>query len=240
MDPIERIAFQYLRQRGIDDHEVEFEPDGNVPPDFLVRGRVAVEVRRLNQNEQTADGPRGVQTTPTWQSVSQFVKTIGPPASDESWWVLLRILRRPAKLKSLKKAIGAKLAAFRQWPHRHEKHTHRFAVDGLRLELSRANGPHPSFFVPAGVLDRRVGGFILSELIRNIPICVEEKRKKVSPYRDNYPEWWLVLVDHVHGHLEPYEEQELRSHVRVPADWDRVVLVSASDPRRSLEFCPAP
>jgi len=60
----ERIAFEHLRQRGVDAQDIEFEPDGNVTPDFLVRGEVAVEVRRLNQHGQTPDGPRGVQTTP--------------------------------------------------------------------------------------------------------------------------------------------------------------------------------
>lgn len=238
MDLTESIAFQYLRQRGIDDREVEFEPDGNVPPDFLVRGEVAVEVRRLNQNEKTPGGTRGVQTIPTRQSVSEFVKTIGPPAPEESWWVRVTILRRPASLKSLKRSIRSELAAFLEWPDRHDEHTHRFTVGGLRLELSRANGPHPSVFVPASFVDRRVGGFVLSELMRNIPICVEEKREKVSQYRARYPEWWLILVDHVHGHLEPYEEQELRSYVRVPPDWDRVAIVSAYDPRCSLEFYP--
>ena len=79
---------------------------------------------------------------------------------------------------------------------------------------------------------------MLSELIRNLPICIEEKRKKISQYRGKYPAWWLILVDHIHGHLDPYEEQELKSNVRVPSDWDRVVIVSASDPSRSLELRP--
>ena len=46
MNAAELIAEKYLQHIG---HElVEFEPDGNVTPDFLVNKRVAVEVRRLN------------------------------------------------------------------------------------------------------------------------------------------------------------------------------------------------
>ena len=36
-----------LCHRGVDDHEIVYEPNGNVPPDFLAHGRVAVKVRRL-------------------------------------------------------------------------------------------------------------------------------------------------------------------------------------------------
>ena len=38
----------YLRHCGYED--IVYEPDGKVPPDFLVNRRIAVEVRRLNQN----------------------------------------------------------------------------------------------------------------------------------------------------------------------------------------------
>jgi len=40
-----------------------YEPDGNTPPDFLVNGTIAVEVRRLNQNEIIESGHRGLEVT---------------------------------------------------------------------------------------------------------------------------------------------------------------------------------
>jgi hypothetical protein len=43
----ERIAGEYLHRLGMG--TVAYEPDGQVPPDFLIDGRIAVEVRRLNQ-----------------------------------------------------------------------------------------------------------------------------------------------------------------------------------------------
>jgi len=48
MDSSETLAKEYLRFLGYTD--IIYEPDGNIPPDFLVNGRIAVEVRRLNQN----------------------------------------------------------------------------------------------------------------------------------------------------------------------------------------------
>ena len=46
MDKTERIAHAYVRRRGIEQQEIQFDSDGTVPPDFLVHGRAAIEVRR--------------------------------------------------------------------------------------------------------------------------------------------------------------------------------------------------
>jgi hypothetical protein len=48
MNREEKVAKTYLEKLGLG--EVLFEPNGNVPPDFLINGRIAVEVRRLNQH----------------------------------------------------------------------------------------------------------------------------------------------------------------------------------------------
>ena len=45
MDTSEKIAYDFLLHQGF--KSIVYEPDGNVPPDFLADGRVAIEVRRL-------------------------------------------------------------------------------------------------------------------------------------------------------------------------------------------------
>ena len=40
MDGSEEVVYQYLAARGFTD--VVYEPDGQVPPDFLVNGRIAI------------------------------------------------------------------------------------------------------------------------------------------------------------------------------------------------------
>src|SRR5690349_5917728 len=59
MDTSEELVKAYLRHLGFS--HIEYEPDGNVPPDFLAEKRVAVEVRRLNQNEITGSGFRALE-----------------------------------------------------------------------------------------------------------------------------------------------------------------------------------
>ena len=46
----EKWVEEYLTHRGFRD--IVYEPDGNVPPDFLIDGKIAIEVRRLNQHHE--------------------------------------------------------------------------------------------------------------------------------------------------------------------------------------------
>ena len=59
MNREEKIAKVYLKSLGF--KNVVFEPDGNIPPDFSIDGRIAVEVRRLNQNFFTKDEAQGLK-----------------------------------------------------------------------------------------------------------------------------------------------------------------------------------
>lgn len=49
----EKIVLEHLKHLGFQD--IVYEPDGNIPPDFLADGEIAIEVRRLNQHYKTKD-----------------------------------------------------------------------------------------------------------------------------------------------------------------------------------------
>ena len=55
----EQIVIDCLIHQGYT--EIEFEPDGNIPPDILVDNKIAIEVRRLNQNEIMEEGFKGLE-----------------------------------------------------------------------------------------------------------------------------------------------------------------------------------
>jgi hypothetical protein len=61
MKPEESLVSEYLVTLGLG--PVVHEPDGTKPPDFCIDKRIAVEVRRLNQNEVTELGHRGLEVT---------------------------------------------------------------------------------------------------------------------------------------------------------------------------------
>ena len=51
MDHTEEIANKHLLARFPGENRINYEPDGNIPPDFLIDNNIAIEVRRLNEHD---------------------------------------------------------------------------------------------------------------------------------------------------------------------------------------------
>ncbi len=70
--------------------------------------------------------------------------------------------------------------------------------DNLTLELERLPETSGDAFVLGSISDDDEGGYV--EVLEKSPlICVREKEQKVAKVRTKYPEWWLILVDHIWG-----------------------------------------
>ena len=87
MNDSERTVWRFLESLGLG--LVEHEPDGKSPPDFLVAGRIAVEARRLNENEEVEGEHRGLEVTatPLRRAVIRALAQSGPPPGKYSWFV---------------------------------------------------------------------------------------------------------------------------------------------------------
>jgi len=220
MDRTESQVLAFLQSRGFND--VVYEPDGNVPPDFACRG-IAVEARRLNQHDGSGDGLE-VSAAPLVMKFRNLLMSLGPP-QDTSWFVTFRYRRPVEDWVTLGPKIKAALLAF---PDNTTQDVDRISISGwFSLGLARSSKTFGTRFVLGGYTDHDPGGFIVSEMIRNLAIVIPEKSKKVERFRSKYSEWWLVLIDHIgHAHLESHELDTLRQHVRRPPEWDKIVLVS--------------
>jgi hypothetical protein len=120
----------------------------------------------------------------------------------------------------------------------HEKTDIRIDAN-LELRIFPAEKPRSTFFVMAGRSDGQSGGFILSELERNLRICVDEKTAKTKSVRSKYPVWWLVLVDHVafgpFG-LDADEIEQFKRDVKLShPEWDRITIVNPHNPARYFD-----
>lgn len=217
--------------RGLEVGDVRFEPDGNVPPDFLVDERIAVEARRLNQNELLGNGYRGLEVkAATLQTVvAKVLKEQGPPPDDSSWFVFYSFSRPLPDWRQLERLLRGALADFKAQVENPPGELR--VAPGCRLEFDRASQPHSSWFVPGGSVDHDAGGFTVAELITNLSICIEEKARKVEPYLSRYAEWWLAFEDTIaYGDLDDDELAELTKHVAVDHPFARVILVSPVEP----------
>jgi hypothetical protein len=234
MDPTEKHVHAHLIARGLQD--VVFEPEPNDPPDFLVNGRIAVEARRLNQNEELPGGEhRGLeeQSFPLRGRFKSFLATFGPATAGESWFVHYDFRRPLAPWKELEPPLRKILEAFRVAPGLGRE----FSVGPrFRVRVLRAQRLHPTLFLLADDIDHDEGGWLLAEMLKNIPLCVAEKTAKVARVRARYPEWWLALVDRIGYELSTGDALELQQLVPRDKAWDKVIIVSATDPGKFVEL----
>lgn len=134
MNHSEKLVSEYLTARGFSN--IIYEPDGNVPPDFVIDGRIAVEVRRLNENEETAIGHRGLEevSKPLTALIKKALVATGPPRYGISWFVSYSYRWPLPPWRELDKVLREVLRKISERP---DLGTHRVRVaDKLLLSFS--------------------------------------------------------------------------------------------------------
>lgn len=224
MDETEKVVYEYLEY--LDLGAVIYEPDGNVPPDFLVHGRIAVEARRLNQNEVFDSGYRGLEETafPLSMKMRKLLNSFGPPTHGSTWFVFHRY-QRPVEWNEIRPLIARQLAAFRQEEHSENNVTLAIS-DSFEIRLMKSATAYESLFLLGGSSDRDSGGWVLAEVLKNLQICLAEKTNKILPYKNKYPVWWLVLVDRIGFGVDERDRELYQMHLGMEYDWDKVILLS--------------
>ena len=236
MNAAELIAEKYLQHIG---HEVvEFEPDGNVTPDFLVNKRVAVEVRRLNQNyEDTSGYTRGLEETaiPLVQKFERLLKSLGPSTDGETWFAAIDFSRPVEPWSTLRSKLQVVLNDFRLDPSRKQRVVQ--VSESVELDLIRASKDHGYTFIRGGYSDGDSGGWVMSEVERNLRICIADKEKKITPHRHKYPEWWLLLVDHIDYGMEEEDRILFKESVmpNIQHSFNKIIFVNPLDYRYGFE-----
>jgi hypothetical protein len=85
-------------------------------------------------------------------------------------------------------------------------------------------------FELGGFDDLDQGGFVVPEVERNLRLCIEEKTTKVAAYRGKYPEWWLILIDHIAYGMSQFSRDAFRESVAIDHDWHRITIIDPLDP----------
>jgi hypothetical protein len=156
MDATEKHVHDYLVHRGF--ANITYEPDGNVPPDFLVNGNIAIEVRRLNQNYFDVGGAKGLEedAIPLWHKIKQLLSDPGPPVRGESWFVHFRFSRPLQPWKTVEPTLLAGLQSFMASAMHERKVVAR--LPRFELEVScRASEAHETMFLLGGCSDQESG-----------------------------------------------------------------------------------
>jgi hypothetical protein len=230
MDATELAARRFLVGHGLP--EPAFEPDGNIPPDFLVDAHLAVEVRRLNQNVKTPTGREGLEgaSASLFLALTKLLRDFGPPRSTNNWWVFYDFRRPLGSIKSLKREVSTFLREVLDADPPVVEAERR--CGNLNLRVRHTEMKRPFAFSYGGHFDGEAGGWVTGEMISNVALCLDEKTAKIASYVDRYPRWWLVLVDRTGLGADADDLRVLPQHVSVPDCWERVVIIDSNDAAR--------
>jgi hypothetical protein len=234
MDATEKHVLDHLKHRGYE--TIIYEPDGNIPPDFLVDGCIAIEVRRLNQNQFEGGSAKGFEEVaiPLWNRIKELVDSFDAPIDDESWIVFFRFTRPVEPWKSLGPKLRQALEMFRDSAVKRRGTI--IKTQGFELEVSKADYPHATLFAMGGYNDAESDGWSLSEMEANIRHCVTEKSRKIARVRAKYEQWWLALVDLISDGQDDVELKMFRDQVCIEHDWDKIILIDPQDYTRWFEI----
>jgi len=234
MDACETTIYKYLDSLRIGN--VRYEPDGNVPPDFVIDRRIAVEARRLNEHEEVQGGHRGLEITakPLHAAVVKALVNSGPSIDSQSWFVHYSVRRPLPSWKEVERSLRDAVREFRQ---RVADPPREMKLGGfMRLRFHPASQPHPTLLILGGSSDHDAGGFVVAELCRNLEICIPEKSRKVAAYLERYPEWWLAFEDRIsYAQLDSGDLAQLRQALGPVAQFAKVILVNPVQPTIGIE-----
>jgi hypothetical protein len=210
-----------------------------VPPDFVLGDRIAVEARRLNEHEEVSGKTRGLEVTatPLRAAVLKALRNSGPPFESRSWFVHCAVRRPLPSWKDIEKLLNMAVSEFRERlaDPPPDLSVGRF----IRLRFQQASQPHPTLLLLGSWSDHDAGGFLVSELVRNLQICIPEKVRKTKAFRQRYAEWWLVFEDRIgYGSLDREDIGQLRDALGPVSGFDRVVLVNPLVPTQGIQIHP--
>jgi hypothetical protein len=229
----EKIANDYFISVGF--NKILYEPDGNIPPDFLLNDSIAVEVRRLNQHlkQQKIPIPLEELEFKLIPRIRNLLKSFHSPQIKSSAFLTISY-GRPLKVD--KKLI----ADIDKILHEHipsiNEHREYIIRENLTIRIWPTKSKLSGIYEIGIQSDHDSGGFMVGEMYRSLNIIIEEKRSKIEPYQEKYDEWWLLLIDHMWLGFDEQEIYQLKSLSLVNHPFKRIIVLPPVDFKKAIIF----
>lgn len=238
MDSTEEQVKKYLCKCGFTN--IVYEPDGNIPPDFLVNNKIAIEVSRLNihyENQENRQKPYAHEQyfPKVWQGLEQILKEFVSASNSESWYVMFSLAHPFNSWATIKNGVRDVLKHFKE--SERLPHTTYRIQNSLEISFLKCGTESKSFYVMGGGSEDEMGCLVISKISRNLKIIVEKKEHKVSTYRYKYSKWWLILVDLIsYGNLDSHDLEQFHTLPKIESNWDRILVISPHDSYLVFEY----
>ncbi|MBS0586684.1 MAG: hypothetical protein JSS37_01725 [Proteobacteria bacterium] len=225
MKPEEAIAENFLKKNC---HDVIYEPDGNVSPDFLIENSIAVEVRRLNEQYYDKDGnTNGLEETaiPLKNRIKKVFSNYN--AETNNFWVALHYERVDGKLDVSEKMIREAIDAFQK---QNEITPFKYKLSSNVSLKFVAGSSKLSHKYKIGIeSDEDSGGWVVGLYTEVIKHCIKEKEKKINK---KYKRWWLILVDYICC-MDEDDKVDIVRNITKPSCFERIIVINHDG---SLQF----
>ena len=157
----------------------------------------AVEVRRLNQNYNDSGKYKSLEqlSFPLQHKIEKMLSAIIKPNHDKSYFVTYSF-RRP--LGDINKVLERMKNTLIRFLENENEEINTFKInDRFTIRIFPSSDKNDDVFLLGAISDRDAGGFSVSEVYRNLSLCIAEKTQKIENYRHKYHLWWLIFIDYI-------------------------------------------
>ena len=225
MDRAEARASDWLARRfpGVD---LVHEPDGNVAPDFLLDGRIAIEVRRLSEHAPGSSPTPLIQTGIPFQRRLRAIAATVPRHRDRTLLTWVGFRRPLPTVRELEAGARPFLEQLALAPEPVGMSCSVSRTAELKCLDVRPGGPRQFAFA---WIDHNGWGTPIHVLRRNLDLCIRDKLTKTESVRHRYPVWWLLLVNELPFNADECERLGDDEWSTLAAGWDDVIVIDWTD-----------
>lgn len=225
----EQVVIDCLKIQGYEN--IKFEPDGNIPPDILLNNKIAIEVRRLNQNQSSESGLIGLEQDEfaVHRLVNKIMNKVSDKTYQQSAYVGYDFTRPLLDRKELKKKIIDVLEKHKLFIHEDREYE---VTNNFKLRIMPSSMKLQKQFNYLASSDGDSGGFVVGLIYENFKLIIKEKEKKVKNNKEKYSEWWLAVVDTIGYRLTDLDLEQFYELSKLEYQFNRILLVSPLDPSK--------
>lgn len=214
--------------------QVEYEPLGNVTPDFLLDKKVAVEVRRINRNHIDGSNLVSIENLeiPLVKNIKKLINSFSSNPHISSAYVsitftkALNIQHQKSIIRKVKKIL--------------KKHTHYISESktykiGKYLDITfTPTDKKTPIYIYTGCNGDSL--WLVHEIHKNIQAVIDEKDEKIEKNFAYYDEWWLLLVDSILYGFDDEDFKELEKIKLEKRKFTKVIILSPKGEFKTFEL----
>ena len=222
----EQLIIDCLQVQGF--NNILYEPDGNAPPDILLNDKIAIEVRRLNQNQVSGNQFKGLEQDEyaIHGLLKRIMEGISDKNFDKSAFVGYFFGRPLPEKKDIKKTVSQILENHKSIIDEHREYE---ITDNFRIRIIPSTQKQQRQYQYGMSHDNDSGGFVVGLIYDNLKLIVSEKEGKIKNYKSRYSEWWLAVVDTIGCGLTDLDAEQFHDLTRIDSQFDKILLVSPLD-----------